>query len=40
MQKKQKRPLVLAADRVKQLTKQDLTKVEGGGFIPPKLPVA
>ena len=40
MQKKHKKSLELTADRVKVLTKQDLTKVEGGGFIPPKLPVA
>ena len=38
MKKKSKQPLVVTPDRAKGLTQQDLSKVEGGGFIPPKLP--
>ena len=37
MHKKRKKPLVLVADRVTSLTQQDLTNVEGGWNIPPKL---
>ena len=37
MQKKSPKPLVLRPERVKPLTDKDLTQVEGGGHIPPKL---
>ena len=36
MQKKPRKPLVVTTDRVRELTKQDLSKVEGG-HVPPKL---